>query len=145
MRSLGEMAEPVEGAPLLREYGVKNSIEGSNPSLSAIIKGKVCIGGRPRCRAPAVSRHAPLRGMMSRRQTFAFRSRKGWRRAPGRFIIRAVLSVRSRKGIVGIAVAQVDQRPRALGNLPTLLAPSLIGWQETGQSVRKFGRSTTRP
>ena len=38
MRSLGEMAEPVEGAPLLREYGVKNSIEGSNPSLSAIIK-----------------------------------------------------------------------------------------------------------
>ncbi len=25
-----------EGAPLLREYGVKNSIEGSNPSLSAI-------------------------------------------------------------------------------------------------------------
>src|SRR5229473_7069243 len=32
----GEMAELVEGAPLLREYGVKNSIEGSNPSLSAI-------------------------------------------------------------------------------------------------------------
>ena len=31
------MAELVEGAPLLREYGVKNSIEGSNPSLSAII------------------------------------------------------------------------------------------------------------
>ncbi len=25
-----------EGAPLLREYGVKSSIEGSNPSLSAI-------------------------------------------------------------------------------------------------------------
>lgn len=25
-----------EGAPLLREYGVKNSIEGSNPSLTAI-------------------------------------------------------------------------------------------------------------
>ena len=25
----------VEGAPLLREYGVKSSIEGSNPSLSA--------------------------------------------------------------------------------------------------------------
>ena len=25
-----------EGAPLLREYGVKNFIEGSNPSLSAI-------------------------------------------------------------------------------------------------------------
>ncbi len=24
-----------EGAPLLREYGAKNSIEGSNPSLSA--------------------------------------------------------------------------------------------------------------
>ena len=31
----GEMAELVEGAPLLREYGVKSSIEGSNPSLSA--------------------------------------------------------------------------------------------------------------
>ena len=29
------MAESVEGAPLLREYGVKSSIEGSNPSLSA--------------------------------------------------------------------------------------------------------------
>ncbi len=27
-----------EGAPLLREYGAKNPIEGSNPSLSAIIK-----------------------------------------------------------------------------------------------------------
>ena len=26
-----------EGAPLLREYGVTNSIEGSNPSLSARI------------------------------------------------------------------------------------------------------------
>ena len=25
-----------EGAPLLREYGVKSSIEGSNPSLSGI-------------------------------------------------------------------------------------------------------------
>jgi hypothetical protein len=34
------MAELVEGAPLLREYGAKNSIEGSNPSLSAnIAKG----------------------------------------------------------------------------------------------------------
>ncbi len=32
------MAELVEGAPLLREYGVKNSIEGSNPSLSAIFR-----------------------------------------------------------------------------------------------------------
>jgi hypothetical protein len=31
----GEMAELAEGAPLLREYGVKSSIEGSNPSLSA--------------------------------------------------------------------------------------------------------------
>jgi hypothetical protein len=30
------MAELVEGAPLLREYGVNSSIEGSNPSLSAI-------------------------------------------------------------------------------------------------------------
>jgi hypothetical protein len=27
-----------EGAPLLREYGVNSSIEGSNPSLSAIKK-----------------------------------------------------------------------------------------------------------
>jgi hypothetical protein len=27
-----------EGAPLLREYGVNSSIEGSNPSLSAILK-----------------------------------------------------------------------------------------------------------
>lgn len=35
------MAELVEGAPLLREYGVKNSIEGSNPSLSAIHPGSV--------------------------------------------------------------------------------------------------------
>ena len=33
--SQGEMAELAEGAPLLREYGVKSSIEGSNPSLSA--------------------------------------------------------------------------------------------------------------
>src|SRR4249919_437641 len=31
----GEVAEQVEGAPLLREYGLKRSIEGSNPSLSA--------------------------------------------------------------------------------------------------------------
>lgn len=30
------MAELAEGAPLLREYGVDSSIEGSNPSLSAI-------------------------------------------------------------------------------------------------------------
>ena len=34
-RNQGEMAELVEGAPLLREYGVKSPIEGSNPSLSA--------------------------------------------------------------------------------------------------------------
>src|SRR3569623_3836258 len=33
----GEKAEMVEGAHLLREYGVKRSIEGSNPSLSAIL------------------------------------------------------------------------------------------------------------
>jgi hypothetical protein len=32
----GEMAELAEGARLLSEYGVKSSIEGSNPSLSAI-------------------------------------------------------------------------------------------------------------
>ncbi len=31
------MAEQAEGAPLLREYGVKSSIEGSNPSLTAIV------------------------------------------------------------------------------------------------------------
>ena len=31
------MAELVEGAPLLREYGVKSFIEGSNPSLSASV------------------------------------------------------------------------------------------------------------
>ncbi len=36
--SYGEMAESVEGAPLLREYGVYSSIEGSNPSLSAILR-----------------------------------------------------------------------------------------------------------
>ncbi len=34
----GEMAELVEGAPLLREYGVKSSIAGSNPALSANLK-----------------------------------------------------------------------------------------------------------
>ena len=34
MSGLGEMAELVEGAPLLREYGAKSLIEGSNPSLS---------------------------------------------------------------------------------------------------------------
>uniref|UniRef100_E6Q9D9 Uncharacterized protein n=1 Tax=mine drainage metagenome TaxID=410659 RepID=E6Q9D9_9ZZZZ len=28
-----------EGAPLLREYGAKHSIEGSNPSLSATLTG----------------------------------------------------------------------------------------------------------
>ena len=36
----GEMVELAEGAPLLREYGVKSSIEGSNPSLSAICTGR---------------------------------------------------------------------------------------------------------
>jgi hypothetical protein len=30
-----------EGAPLLREYGVKNSIEGSNPSLSASFNNRI--------------------------------------------------------------------------------------------------------
>lgn len=29
------LAREAEGAPLLREYGVKSSIEGSNPSVSA--------------------------------------------------------------------------------------------------------------
>src|SRR3569623_2840794 len=33
----GEMAELVEGAHLLREYGVNSSIEGSTPSLSAVL------------------------------------------------------------------------------------------------------------
>ena len=33
--NIGEMAELAEGAPLLREYGAKSFIEGSNPSLSA--------------------------------------------------------------------------------------------------------------
>src|SRR5688572_14586594 len=37
-RRNGEMAELVEGAPLLREYRVKSSIEGSNPSLSATLR-----------------------------------------------------------------------------------------------------------
>ncbi len=32
----GEVAELVEGARLLSEYGAKNPIEGSNPSLSVI-------------------------------------------------------------------------------------------------------------
>ena len=40
------MAESVEGAPLLREYGVKSSIEGSNPSLSA--NPSQCKNGIPR-------------------------------------------------------------------------------------------------
>ncbi len=31
----------VEGAPLLREYGALNSIEGSNPSLSATLPWQV--------------------------------------------------------------------------------------------------------
>ena len=35
-RRVGRVAE---GAPLLREYGVNSSIEGSNPSLSAILNG----------------------------------------------------------------------------------------------------------
>ena len=33
----------VEGAPLLRAYGGKTSIEGSNPSLSARIDNKLLI------------------------------------------------------------------------------------------------------
>ena len=37
------MAEQVEGAPLLREYGLKRSIEGSNPSLSANGYSKLLI------------------------------------------------------------------------------------------------------
>ena len=38
------MAELAEGAPLLREYGVYSSIEGSNPSLSAILRKQVFPG-----------------------------------------------------------------------------------------------------
>ena len=33
------LAREAEGAPLLREYGVKSSIEGSNPSVSASYTG----------------------------------------------------------------------------------------------------------
>jgi hypothetical protein len=36
----GEMAELVEGAPLLRAYTRKTRIEGSNPSLSAILSAR---------------------------------------------------------------------------------------------------------
>ncbi len=39
VRIRGEMAELAEGAPLLREYGAKSFIEGSNPSLSASLAG----------------------------------------------------------------------------------------------------------
>ena len=35
MKCLRRLAREAEGAPLLREYGVKSSIEGSNPSVSA--------------------------------------------------------------------------------------------------------------
>ena len=35
LRRLRRHAREAEGAPLLREYGVKSSIEGSNPSVSA--------------------------------------------------------------------------------------------------------------
>ena len=38
------MAELAEGAPLLREYGVDSSIEGSNPSLSARKKKRAPCG-----------------------------------------------------------------------------------------------------
>ncbi len=34
-----------EGAPLLREYGANNSIEGSNPSLSAMDEPRVAEPG----------------------------------------------------------------------------------------------------
>ena len=40
----GEVAELVEGAPLLREYGVKSSIEGSNPSLSVLLRARSSVG-----------------------------------------------------------------------------------------------------
>ncbi len=46
----GEVAEQVEGAPLLREYGLKRSIEGSNPSLSAnSIRGGTRFGSPLLC------------------------------------------------------------------------------------------------
>ncbi len=38
------MAEQAEGAPLLREYGVKSSIEGSNPSFTAIFICCMTVG-----------------------------------------------------------------------------------------------------
>ena len=41
----GRDGRVVEGAPLLREYGVKSSIEGSNPSLSATSKTTSFTGG----------------------------------------------------------------------------------------------------
>ena len=43
LQILGEVAELVEGAPLLREYGTKNSIEGSNPSLSDLSKSRIFL------------------------------------------------------------------------------------------------------
>jgi hypothetical protein len=42
----GEMAELVEGALLLRGYGVKSLIEGSNPSFSATFAPRLRASGR---------------------------------------------------------------------------------------------------
>ncbi len=51
-----------EGAPLLREYGVNSSIEGSNPSVSSSGKfGKVRIGPNKR---PNKQQSPALRGFV---------------------------------------------------------------------------------
>ncbi len=74
-----------EGAPLLREYGVNSSIEGSNPSLSAI-----CLSNGPAQRAHKQNKHVvgfepsiiqstgSSRGSRSRP-----RQRRLWRRPAG--------------------------------------------------------------
>ncbi len=43
-RELRRDGRAAEGAPLLREYGVNSSIEGSNPSLSAICRAQLTPG-----------------------------------------------------------------------------------------------------
>src|SRR5688572_4344135 len=43
------LAREAEGAPLLREYGVKSSIEGSNPSVSASSTGETRVPQDVQC------------------------------------------------------------------------------------------------
>ena len=64
----------VEGAPLLREYRVKSSIEGSNPSLSA----SFTLGARLTERG-SNPRHRVCRVRRNRRERF--RTAAGWPRA----------------------------------------------------------------